>query len=97
MIPQLLDVAMIALAALCGAILWRKRRLLRPVPGTGCIEVVERRVLDARRALYLVRVGERFALLGASEAGLGVLAGSALDDGDLARRLAPPAREGAAP
>lgn len=90
-----LDAAVIVVAALGAALLWARRAAARRAPEPRCIDVVERRPLDARRALYLVRVGDRFALLGASEAGLDVLAGSALDDGDLARRCAAARAKGA--
>jgi flagellar biogenesis protein FliO len=50
----------------------------------GPLSLAGRLVLDARRAIYLVRVGDTLYVVGASEAGLtklGELAGDALDAG----------------
>lgn len=54
----------------------------RAVPGAGRIEVLERRPLDGRSTLYLVRVGRRVLLVGRSEGGL-----VRLSDEDLAGEL----------
>ena len=43
------------------------------------IEIVDRRVVEARKSILLVRVGGRFHLIGSSEAGLQSLSGEELD------------------
>lgn len=64
--------ALLALAAVCllawVVLRWLARRGFGGAStGGGRIEVIERISLDARRSLYLVRVGERVWLLGAGE------------------------------
>lgn len=65
-------VMLLVVAALAVAILYAARRsgLGRP---TGPVSLVGRLGLDARRAIYLVRVGETVFVIGASEAGLSKL------------------------
>ena len=96
----LVAVVAIAIVVLVGA---RRLGLGRP---HGPMRLVGRLPLDARRALYLVRVADQVLVLGASEAGLTKLAelnASSLDDepespptgfAELLARLrkAPPAR-----
>ncbi len=60
----LLAVAALAVLVLVGA---RKLGVGRP---SGPLELLGRLPLDARRAVYLVRVGDRAYVVGASEAGL---------------------------
>ena len=62
--------AVLALAAVCilawVALRWSARRGLGVGRG-GRVQVLERVPLDARRALYLVRVGEKVLLVGAGD------------------------------
>jgi flagellar protein FliO/FliZ len=62
-------ITLMAVVALAVLVLYggRKLGLGRPV---GPLELVGRLPIDARRAVYLVRVGELVYILGASEAGL---------------------------
>ncbi|MFW6050790.1 MAG: flagellar biosynthetic protein FliO [Myxococcota bacterium] len=71
--------AVLALAAVCllawVSLRWLARRGVGVPGGRGRIRVLERAPLDARRSLYLVRVGPRIWLVGAGEgAALSVLA-----------------------
>lgn len=62
----------------------------------GPLSLAGRLVLDARRAIYLVRVGETLYVVGASEAGLtklGELAGTALGEAELGAPTAPSFKE----
>jgi flagellar biogenesis protein FliO len=82
-------VALTAVLALCVLVLYGARRLGvgRPV---GPIELLGRLPLEARRAIYLVRVVDQVLIIGSSEAGLrklGELPRSALDAGDVARSV----------
>jgi flagellar protein FliO/FliZ len=94
----LLGVVVVAAVVLVGA-----RRLGIGAP-SGPLELVGRLPLDARRAVYLVRVGENVLVLGSSEAGLVKLSEvpraelpvaekeGARSFGDVLRRLATPPR-----
>lgn len=75
-------VTLFAVAGLAIAILYAARRTGAGRP-TGPLELAGRLNLDARRAIYLVRVSETVYVVGASEAGLaklGELPSSALGD-----------------
>ena len=61
-----------AVAGLAVLILYAARRVGVGRP-SGPLSIVGRLVLDARRAIYLVRVGEQVYVIGASEAGLSKL------------------------
>lgn len=65
-------VTLCAVAGLAVAVLYLARRsgIGRP---TGPLELAGRLVLDARRAVYLIRVGGTVYVVGASEAGLSKL------------------------
>jgi len=74
-------VTLLAIVALCVLVLVGARRAGMGRAG-GPLELVGRLPLDARRAVYLVRVGGTIYVMGASEAGiakLGEVAESALD------------------
>jgi len=74
-------VTLLAIVALCVVVLVGARRAGMGRAG-GPLELVGRLPLDARRAVYLVRVGSTIYVMGASEAGiakLGEVADSALD------------------
>ena len=59
-------------------------RWLRTRPaGAGLIDVVDRRAIEGRRALLLVRVGEQYFLVGSSESGLTLLSGGELRASEL--------------
>ena len=63
------------------------------IGGSKVIRVVDRCVLEPRRALYVVEVAGRFGLLGATEGSITKLAGEDLDEPELRRMLgAPPAK-----
>jgi flagellar protein FliO/FliZ len=64
--------ALLGVIALAAVILLVARRL-GVGQATGPMELVGRLPLDGRRAIYLVRVGERVFIVGASEAGLSKL------------------------
>lgn len=61
-------VTLLAVCALAFAILWGARRLGLGRP-RGPVELVGLLPLDARRAIYLVKVGGQVIVVGASEAG----------------------------
>ena len=61
-------VTLAAVCALAGVVLWGARRLGVGRP-TGPIELCGHLPLDARRAIYLVRVGEQMFILGVGEGG----------------------------
>jgi flagellar protein FliO/FliZ len=67
----------LALAAVCAlawwALRWGARRGVLPA-GNGRVAVIERAALDPGRAVYVVRVGERVLVVGASEQSLSLLA-----------------------
>lgn len=90
--------SLLALLAVCVAawwtLRWAARRGYGQAPRGRHVRVLERVTLDARRGLYLVSVGSRVFLLGASEQSLSVLA--ELEDGDLTAAN-PPAPEPAPP
>lgn len=62
---------LLALAAVCVlawvVLRWASRRGLGIHGGRGRVQVLERTPLEPRRALYLVRIGDRVLLLGAGE------------------------------
>ena len=62
-------VTLLAVVAVAVVVLVGARRLGVGAP-SGPLELVGRLPLDARRAVYLVRVGEQVLVLGSSEAGL---------------------------
>jgi flagellar biogenesis protein FliO len=62
-------VTLFLVAGLAVAVLYAVRRLGVGRP-TGPLELAGRLALDARKAVYLVRIGETVYVLGASEAGL---------------------------
>ncbi|MCC7537588.1 MAG: flagellar biosynthetic protein FliO [Deltaproteobacteria bacterium] len=69
---------LLALAAVCVlavvALRWGARGGLGALGGRGAkVRVIERVHLDARRALYLVRVGDKVLLVGAGDGPLSVL------------------------
>ena len=70
--------ALLALAFVCvlafWVLRWVARRGFLGAAGSGRVRVLERVALDARRAVFLVKVGERVLLLGAGDAALTVLA-----------------------
>jgi len=57
---------------------WGVRRLTGPA-GRGPLEILARQPLDARRAIYLVRVGKRVLIVGASEGALTRLGSTSLE------------------
>jgi len=65
--------ALIALAAVCLLAVFVVRSMARRGFGTrshsGAVKVIQRVALEPRRALYLVRAGSRFLLIGISEGG----------------------------
>lgn len=65
-------IALGVVAALSIAVLYAARRTGVGRP-TGPLQLAGRLLLDARRAVYLIRVGETVYLVGASEAGLSKL------------------------
>lgn len=65
-------VSLLAVVALATLVLYGARRVGVGRPG-GPLELVGRLPIDARRAVYLVRVVDRVYVLGASEAGLAKL------------------------
>lgn len=67
----------LVLAAAVG-VLWAAKRL-GVVAKAGPLELVGRLPLDARRAVYLVRIGETVLVVGSSEAGLTKLGELAAD------------------
>ena len=62
-------VTLLAVVAVAVAVLVSAKRLGLGAP-SGPIELVGRLPLDARRAVYLVRVGTQVLVLGSSEAGI---------------------------
>ncbi len=64
----------LATVTLFGGALWLATVALRRASGggvgTGPLEIVARQPLDARRAIYLVRVGKRVLVVGASDGAL---------------------------
>ena len=74
--------------ALWGAV-WGLRRIGAP-SGHGPLEIIARKPLDGRRAIYLVRVGRRVIVVGATDASLTRLAATSLDALDLASPAAAP-------
>lgn len=62
-------ITLFAVAGLAVAILYGVRRVGVGRP-TGPLELLGRLALDARKAVYLVRLGDTVYVLGASEAGL---------------------------
>lgn len=68
----------LALIALVAWVLLRATQ--RPSKLKGPVELLARVPLEPRRTLYLVALGERCLLLGASEAGLSTLAEMARED-----------------
>lgn len=87
-------VTLVAVAGLAIVVLYAVRRMGVGRP-TGPVELAGRLVLEARKAVYLVRVGETVYVLGASEAGLtklGELPRAALGDApDLPSEVKSPA------
>jgi flagellar protein FliO/FliZ len=83
---------LLALAAVCilawVVLRWSARRGLGT--GRGRVRVLERVPLDARRALYLVQIGERVLLVGAGEGGAPSLLAE-LDPSELPPAAEPPA------
>ena len=63
--------------ALYGA-LWGLRRV-QGAPARGPLEVIARQPLDGRRAIYLVRVGKRVIIVGATDGALTRLGSTSLD------------------
>jgi flagellar biosynthetic protein FliO len=65
--------ALLALLAVCilawTVLRWSAGRGLGSLGGGQRIEVIERAHLDARRTLYLVKIGDRAFLVGAGESG----------------------------
>ncbi len=55
------------------------RRIGATSTAGGPLEILARRPLDARRAIYLVRVGRRVLVVGASDGGLTRLGSTSLD------------------
>jgi flagellar biogenesis protein FliO len=84
------SVTLAAVCALAALVLWGARRLGVGRP-SGPIELCGHLPLDARRAIYLVRVGAQVFIVGVGEGGftkLGELAASEL--GEPGERLAAP-------
>jgi flagellar biogenesis protein FliO len=82
-------VTLVGVCALALAVLWGARRLGVGRP-TGPIELCGHLPLDARRAIYLVRVGAQVFIVGVGEGGftkLGELAASDLPAGAPARAV----------
>jgi flagellar biogenesis protein FliO len=76
-------VTLLAVCALAVGVLWGARRLGLGRP-SGPIELVGHLPLDARRAVYLVRVGAQVFVIGMGESGmmkLGEIAASDLPEG----------------
>lgn len=68
-------------AAFGGALwlaLWGLRRV-SGAPSKGPLEVIARQPLDGRRAIYLVRVGKRVLVVGATDSSLTRLGATTLD------------------
>lgn len=85
-------VTLILISGLAVLVLYAARRsgVGRPV---GPITLAGRLVLDPRRAIYLVRIGETYFVVGASEAGLtklGELGSDAVGEIPAAEALPPP-------
>lgn len=78
-------VTLLAVVAVAVAVLVSAKRLGVGAP-TGPIELVGRLPLDARRAVYLVRVGTQVLVLGSSEAGITKL-------GEMPQSDLPPVKE----
>ncbi len=78
-------VTLLAIVALCVLVLVGARRAGMGRAG-GPLELVGRLPLDARRAVYLVRVGATIYVVGASEAGIAKLGEVAEGTLDLAPR-----------
>jgi flagellar protein FliO/FliZ len=75
-------VTLVAVCVLAGLVLWGARRLGAGRP-KGPIELLGHLPLDARRGIYLVKVGGTVFVVGAGEAGfakLGEIAAEALPD-----------------
>src|SRR5690606_12775449 len=71
---QALLEALLSLGLVCilafGLLRWLARRGGRMgAPGQGALQVLERTALDARRAVFLVRAGDRVLLLGVGDGG----------------------------
>jgi flagellar biosynthetic protein FliO len=70
---------LMALAGVCALawwlLRWGARRGLGALagPGAGRVEVLERTTLDARRAIFLVRIGARVLVVGAGDQSLSLL------------------------
>lgn len=70
---------LVALAGVCALawwlLRWGARRGLGAFagPGAGRVEVLERTTLDARRAIFLVRIGARVLVVGAGDQSLSLL------------------------
>jgi flagellar biosynthetic protein FliO len=84
--------ALLALAAVCilawTVLRWSAGRGLGSLGGGQRIQVIERAHLDARRTLYLVKIGERAFLVGAGDTGAPSLLA------EIPARELPPAKPG---
>lgn len=66
---------LLALAGVCALAWWALRQVARRgVGGGGHVKVLDRVALDARRSVYLLRVGGRVLLVGGGDQGLALLA-----------------------
>lgn len=81
---------MLALAAVCGLAylllgkLLPKLMKIAPANATGIISVVDRLPLDQRRAVYVIRAGQSYFLVGITDQGMTML--SRLDESDVKGR-----------
>lgn len=83
-------VTLVAVIALAVLVLYAARKVGVGRPA-GPVSLVGRLPLDGRRAIYLIRVGEKVFIVGASEAGLSKLGELDGDGLDLAPEVASPA------
>jgi flagellar biogenesis protein FliO len=85
----------LATVALFGGALWVALRGLRRVgasPRNGPLEILARQPLDGRRAIYLVRVGKRVLVVGATDGSLTRLASTSLESLELDTKTPEPPR-----
>jgi flagellar biogenesis protein FliO len=90
MLPSVLS-ALLVLALLGGLLLWLRR--LSPAQARGrCLRLLETVQMGNGKALSIARVGDRYFLLAATQAGIGLIA--ELEAGDLPQETRAPAPAG---
>ena len=67
--------------ALAVGFLWLMRRLMPKPRGTRTVQILESVVLEQRRALHLIKVGNRTMLLGSTDGGISLL--KQFDEGEI--------------